>query len=576
MGVVYVAEHDVMKRKAVVKVLRKELTGNEEIARRFINEATAAASIRHPGIVDVMDVGTHDTGVLYILMEHLDGESLAERIRRVGALPVDQSVAVIRQAAAALGVAHNAGIVHRDLKPDNLFIIPDPEDLTAERVKLLDFGIAKLGGDGMGSLVTRTGAMMGTPVYMSPEQCRGAGQVDLRTDIYSFGCILFEMLVGRPPFIGEGIGDLISAHMTTPPPPLRSFDATLPASVDAVVARLLQKKPDERYASCEELIAALDALPPFAGASSAPAPEPARVAASSVTTLGVAAGVRDATVTNTVRRELGRPRLGIPAALAGVGIVAVVAVVALSGGREPEPVPAAADVVAATTDAAAGALAPAPDAPPDPNAARYAAFEAAVRAAGEASASAETLAEVGPLYRAIDAGSDYAERGRADHDRVRDRYIAMVAKEANRLARKSSRCDFDEMAARARTAWPEAGDAVDESQKACVAKRAKRAKPPKTNPTGNRAGGDATSKNSDELATEAGNSARNGNYGRALKLCEDALDLEPSHSHARAVCTISACMVNHAAKAKRHYSRLSSGAKRLAASQCAKAGLKLE
>jgi serine/threonine-protein kinase len=259
MGVVYAAEHQVMGRRAVVKMLRTHLSGDKDIVKRFFNEARAAARIRHPGIVDVYDVGYHDDGAAYIVMDRLDGESLAQRVRRAGRLDTDTAVSLLRQVLGALGAAHAAGIVHRDLKPDNIFVVRDPELPSGERPKILDFGIAKLQGEGGGhGVTTQTGAMMGTPVYMSPEQCRGAGEVDHRTDLYAIGCILFELLTGRPPFLADAPGDLMVAHMRDEPPLARSFCATVPAALDDIIRALLAKDPDDRFASCEALIHALD------------------------------------------------------------------------------------------------------------------------------------------------------------------------------------------------------------------------------------------------------------------------------------------------------------------------------
>jgi len=258
MGVVYAAEHHVMNSRAAVKVLRVEHALSDEMAQRFINEATAAATIRHPGIVGVMDVGRLANGVLYILMEYLDGESLGARIKRTGGLPLDDAVSIIQQAARALEAAHHKHIVHRDLKPDNIFLVPDPEVAGGERVKLLDFGIAKLNNDDSKPVaMTKSGAMMGTPLYMSPEQCRGAGEVDHRTDLYALGCILFEMLTGRPPYLGKGVGDLIASHLKDPVPSTRTYNATVPPEFDNIVGMLLAKEPAERFASASALNSAL-------------------------------------------------------------------------------------------------------------------------------------------------------------------------------------------------------------------------------------------------------------------------------------------------------------------------------
>ncbi len=258
MGVVYNAEHTVMSSRAVVKVLRAEHALSDEMAQRFINEATAAATIRHPGIVQVMDVGRMHNGVLYILMEYLDGESLGSRIKRRGKLNLDDAVAIVQQAARALDAAHAKNIVHRDLKPDNLFLIPDAEVPGGERVKVLDFGIAKLSKDDAEPMaMTKSGAMMGTPLYMSPEQCRGAGEVDHRTDLYALGCILFEMLGGRPPYLGKGVGDLIASHLKDPVPSVLEHNPNVPREFDDIIKTLLAKEPSERFASAGALNGAL-------------------------------------------------------------------------------------------------------------------------------------------------------------------------------------------------------------------------------------------------------------------------------------------------------------------------------
>ncbi len=197
MGAVYRATHVMLRRPAAIKVLLPQFSVNADFVQRFFNEAKAATSIRHLGIVEIYDFGLNPGGVAYIAMELLRGESLARRMKR-GRLPVHASLGIIRQMCGALGAAHELGIVHRDLKPDNVFIVPDGEVATGERIKLLDFGIAKLTQDsgGMNSHKTRTGALMGTPAYMAPEQCRGV-HVDHRADIYSLGCMLYE-LVAKP------------------------------------------------------------------------------------------------------------------------------------------------------------------------------------------------------------------------------------------------------------------------------------------------------------------------------------------------------------------------------------------
>jgi serine/threonine-protein kinase len=206
MGVVYLARHVTLGRRAAIKVLRPALSSNQDIVSRFFNEARAVTAVRHPGIVEVFDFGFLEDRTAYIIMEYLEGESLAARLRR-GRSTITVTLTIVRAIARALQAAHEQGIVHRDLKPDNVFLVPDSELPSGERVKLLDFGIAKLAfGDGNASHTT-TGTVMGTPTYMSPEQCRGAGSVDHRADLYSLGCVAYEMLCGQPPFVADGPGD---------------------------------------------------------------------------------------------------------------------------------------------------------------------------------------------------------------------------------------------------------------------------------------------------------------------------------------------------------------------------------
>ncbi len=260
MGEVWLASHDALGRHAAIKVLHADYSHRKEVVARFFNEARAATAIADPGIIQVFDFGHHTDGSAYIVMELLDGEPLDHRVDRSGPLPVPDALRILRQVASALGAAHARGIVHRDLKPENIFLVRDPEVAGGERAKVLDFGIAKLTGDDI-ALKTVTAAVMGTPIYMSPEQCRGAGQADQRSDVYSLGCVLFRLLVGRPPFDGEGIGDIIAMHLREPAPRISSLRLDVPRDVDDLIARCLAKDPAARFASGTELAAAIDQLP---------------------------------------------------------------------------------------------------------------------------------------------------------------------------------------------------------------------------------------------------------------------------------------------------------------------------
>jgi serine/threonine-protein kinase len=257
MGMVYRAEHTQLGRPAALKMLLPQLSSDAGIVQRFFNEARAASAIDHPGIVQVYDFGTAPDGRAYIVMELLKGESLEQRLQRGPLSPVDGAT-ILAQTAAALSAAHARGIVHRDLKPDNIFLVPNELVQSGTQVKLLDFGIAKLADEQTAGVKTQTGAMMGTPAYMSPEQCMGKSDLDHRTDIYSVGCILFHVLCGRPPFTSDhGTGMLIAAHIRDAAPDPRSINPNIPPALVAIIERCLQKEPAARYQSAAELRNAL-------------------------------------------------------------------------------------------------------------------------------------------------------------------------------------------------------------------------------------------------------------------------------------------------------------------------------
>jgi serine/threonine protein kinase len=258
MGVVYLAEHPLIGRKVAIKVILPEHSHQKDALTRFFNEARATARLRHPALVDTIDFGTHANGSAFIIMEYLEGEDLGARLRRVHRLPAWEAARIGRQIAEGVGVAHAARIVHRDLKPDNVFLTPHPST-GDDQVKILDFGIAKLAGPDGGGGQTRTGVMVGTPLFMAPEQCRGAGQIDHRADIYSLGCMLYRMLCGQPPFIHEGIGELIAAHLMETPMAPRALVPELPAPFEALVMRAMAKRPEDRQQTMAEVIQELDA-----------------------------------------------------------------------------------------------------------------------------------------------------------------------------------------------------------------------------------------------------------------------------------------------------------------------------
>ncbi len=250
-GVVFRAYDASLDREVALKFLHPEHVANPQILQRFLQEARSAAKIMHPGIVTVFECGQMTeakgaaAGVAYIAMELLVGESLTDRLARSGRLSPLAAMEVARQVAAALEAAHRSGIVHRDLKPDNIFLVQDPAVRGGERIKVLDFGIAKLGRAATSGVQTQSMMVFGTPRYMSPEQCKSAAGVDHRSDIYTLGAILFELVCGVPPFVGEP-GELIAQHLLVPPPTVRSILPDVPDALEKLITAMLAKKPEAR------------------------------------------------------------------------------------------------------------------------------------------------------------------------------------------------------------------------------------------------------------------------------------------------------------------------------------------
>jgi eukaryotic-like serine/threonine-protein kinase len=254
MGAVYLAEHPTIGKKVALKILHPEFASKQDVVNRFFNEAKAVNDIQHSNIVDVLDFGVMPP-LVYFVMEFLPGGSLAELLRREAPLAPERALGIALQIADALTASHRAGIVHRDLKPDNVMLIHRGRE--KDFVKLLDFGIAKLTGEKAPSSRTRTGMVMGTPHYMSPEQCEGKGSVDHRSDIYALGVVLFEMITGRVPFVGEGFGEVLVQHLTQAPPQMLSSRGLIPPHVEQVVLRALEKRPDNRFPNIEQMMFAI-------------------------------------------------------------------------------------------------------------------------------------------------------------------------------------------------------------------------------------------------------------------------------------------------------------------------------
>ncbi len=257
MGVVYAGRHTIIGKRVAIKILRNEYTKDQEILDRFVLEAKAASSIGNPHIVDISDFGRLPDGGTYFVMEYLDGESLADAMTiRVGGayqprpIPLDRLYAIMLQICDGLGAAHDRGIVHRDLKPDNIFLV---KQKSADFVKILDFGIAKVSG-GPTQKLTRAGSVFGTPQYMSPEQAAGA-TVDLRADIYALGVILYEMVSGQLPFDGDNFMGILTMHMYKAPVPVRALvnTSSCPPGLEAIIQKCLQKRPEQRSQTMAEL-----------------------------------------------------------------------------------------------------------------------------------------------------------------------------------------------------------------------------------------------------------------------------------------------------------------------------------
>jgi serine/threonine-protein kinase len=268
MGVVFAAQHEILGREVALKLLHAEALAEPEAVKRFLNEARAAARIQGDHVTRVLDVGLLDDGRPYISMELLEGEDLGAVLEKRGALEPTAAVDLLLQAMEAIAEAHALGIVHRDLKPSNLFLAARPDGSTL--LKVLDFGIAKVaGGDPQLQVQTSTKAMMGSPLYMSPEQVRSAKSADAQSDVWALGAIGYELLTGSPPFRGESLGEVFLAIVEQAPEPAHQRRPGVPPELSAVVARCLQRDRAARFSSVAEVAAALVPFASSQGAQSA-------------------------------------------------------------------------------------------------------------------------------------------------------------------------------------------------------------------------------------------------------------------------------------------------------------------
>ncbi|MDQ2646464.1 MAG: serine/threonine protein kinase, partial [Myxococcota bacterium] len=254
MGTIWRAEHLVLQAPVAVKLIDRQAMPDEDTVDRFLREAKSAAALRSPHVVQILDYGM-DEGSPFIVMELLEGENLAQRLRRIGRLQPAETAKIATQVGRAMTRAHEAGIVHRDLKPENVFLVHNADE---EIAKVLDFGVAKVDSGGLvvEGARTRTGSILGTPYYMSPEQAQGNKTVDARSDLWSLGVIVFECLTGRRPFHSDGLGDLVLQicvrDITVP-----STVAEVPPGFDAWFARAVERDPDKRFQTAREMTDAL-------------------------------------------------------------------------------------------------------------------------------------------------------------------------------------------------------------------------------------------------------------------------------------------------------------------------------
>src|SRR5262245_5037820 len=350
MGAVWLAQHLTLHSPVAIKLIDTSIANHPEALARFMREARAAAALRSPHVVQILDHGV-DGGTPYIAMELLEGETLAARLRKVGRLSPEDTARILTHTARAVARAHEVGIVHRDLKPDNIYLIENEEE---ELAKVLDFGIAKSTVVGLGASAvadTRTGALMGTLHYMSPEQAEGVKSVDFRTDIWAMGVIAFECLLGRRPFEGETIGTLV-LDLCSRPLPIPSQFGAVPAGFDAWFARVCARDPAARFASARDAAADLRRICQARGIAPEEKEAP-RLPAE---------GVRTKLVHPEGPRLNGKVLgIGIAAAVAAVG--AIVFAFGRSGESAPAPASVSAPVVQPSVPAA---TAPVPKPTPAP------------------------------------------------------------------------------------------------------------------------------------------------------------------------------------------------------------------
>jgi serine/threonine-protein kinase len=332
MGVVYLATHAIIGKKCALKVLRGELSHESEVGQRFVQEAKSAAAIGNDHIIEITDFGQLPDGSAYFVMEFLDGQALHDVLEETPKLEQARALNVMMQCCEALGAAHNSNIVHRDLKPDNIFLIK--KGGRADFVKVLDFGIAKVASQS--SRLTKTGMIFGTPQYMSPEQAAGTG-VDARTDIYSLGIIMYEMLCGHVPFEADTFMGVLTKHLYEEPIPPRRLvpPVEMDNNMEAVLLKAIAKKPEKRYQSMQEF--QLDLLAMSEGRTPEIVFDQMRDTAATTVPPPPPSDIVGASRRHRQREEAtgSKPKWPIFAGIGAVAVIgAVVAVVMLGGGSD--------------------------------------------------------------------------------------------------------------------------------------------------------------------------------------------------------------------------------------------------
>ncbi len=287
MGSVYRGKHVMMDKTVAIKVLRPSLAGDDVVVARFSREARAASRISHPHAVSVTDFGEAESGVVFLVMEYLDGRTLKDLLRSEGPMTLERTVEIIRQVSGALDAAHQQGVIHRDLKSDNIML---SQTNGGDWAKVLDFGIAKIQQPegARDNDITAANLVIGTPQYMSPEQCSQTGPIDARSDVYSLGIILFEMLAGRVPFTGDSPTVIMMKQVGDEPPSVLEARPDLPGSIDNLIKKALAKQPVVRFQTAGELSEALTQAAAEAGDAASATVAPAVADTASSTPIGLA------------------------------------------------------------------------------------------------------------------------------------------------------------------------------------------------------------------------------------------------------------------------------------------------